>query len=76
MEYLLRSSSNGERHHLVGLSLEAVVNEFNTIVFLDCSNFVSGSNHVVCSGMDMMDIIMALKDHLAFKYAHHSRFLG
>ena len=67
-EYLLKYPSNGEGHHLVGSSLEIVMDKFNTLASPNCRNFVSGSKRFVCSGMSTMDSIMALKDHSGFKY--------
>ena len=73
-DYLLKSPSNGKGHHLSGLSLEVVINKFITPASPNCCNFISGSKRFVRSGMDMMDSIMALKDHSGFKYVHDSRF--
>ena len=73
-DYLLKSPSNGEGHHLAGLSLEVVMDKFSTIGFPNCRNFVSSSKRFVCSGMGTMDSIMALKDHSGFKYVHDSTF--
>ena len=75
-DYLLKSSSNGEGHHLAGSSLEVVMDKFNALASPNCRNFVLGSKRFVRSGIDMMDSIMALKDHSGFKYVHGSRFPG
>jgi hypothetical protein len=74
--YLLKSPSNGEGHHLVGESLEVVMDKYSILASPNCRNFVSGSKRFVCSGMGTMDSIMALKDHSGFKYVHGSRFPG
>ena len=42
-DYLLKSPSNGERHHLAGSSLEAVMDKFSILTSPNCRNFVSGS---------------------------------
>ena len=75
-DYLLKYPSNGEGHHLAGSSLEVVMDKFNTLASPNCHIFVSSSKHFVCSGMDTMNSIMALKDHSGFKYVHGSRFPG
>ena len=75
-DYLLKSPSNGEGHHLVGSSLEIVMDKFSTLAFLNCRNFVSGSKRFVRSRMGTMGSIMAPKDHSGFKYVHYSRFPG
>jgi hypothetical protein len=75
-DYLLKSPANVESHHLVGSSLEVVMDKFNTFASPNCRNFVSGSKHFLRSGMGNMDSIMALKDHSAFKFIHGSRFPG
>ena len=75
-DYLLRSPTIGENHHLVGSSLEVVMDKFSTLASPNCRNFVSGSKRFVRSGMGTMDSIMALKDHSAFKFVHGSRFPG
>ena len=54
-DYLLKSPSNGEGHHLVGSSLEVVMDKFNTFAFSNCCNFVSGLKCFVHSGMGMID---------------------
>ena len=73
-DYLPKSPSNGKGHHLACLSLEVVIDKFGTLASPNYRNFVSGSKRFVCSGMDTMDSIMALKDHSSFKYVHSSRF--
>jgi hypothetical protein len=75
-DYRLKSPSNSKGHHLVGSSLEVVINKFSTLASLYCRNFVSGSRRFVRSGMSTMDSMMALKDHSGFKYVHGSRYLG
>jgi hypothetical protein len=75
-DYLLKSPANVEGHHLVGSSLEVVMDKFSTLASPNCRNFVSGSKHFLRSGMGTMDSIMALKDHYAFKFVHGSRFPG
>jgi hypothetical protein len=42
-DYLLKYSANVEGHHLVGSSLEIVMDKFNTLVSPNYRNFVSGS---------------------------------
>ena len=39
------------------------MDKFSIFASLDCHNFVLGSKDFVCSGIDTMDSIMALKDH-------------
>jgi hypothetical protein len=75
-DYFLRSPTVGEGHHLVGSSLEVVMDKFSTLAFPNCRNFVSGSKCFVRSKMKTMDSIMALKDHYAFKFVYGSRFPG
>jgi hypothetical protein len=75
-DYLLKSPSNGEGHHLVGESLEVLMNKFSTLASPNFRNFVSGSKRFVRSEMGTMNSIMALKDHSGFKYVHGSRFTG
>jgi hypothetical protein len=48
-DYLLKSPSNSERHHLIGASLEAVMDKFSTLASPNCRNFVSGSKRFVRS---------------------------
>jgi hypothetical protein len=74
--YLLKSPANVEGHHLVGSSLEVVMDKFNTLASPNCRNFVYGSKRFLRSEMGTMDSIMALKDHSAFKFVHGSRFPG
>jgi hypothetical protein len=38
--YMLESTSNGEVHHLVRLSLKVVIDKFKTLTFPNCRNFV------------------------------------
>ena len=71
VNYLLKSPSNDESS-----PLEVVMDKFSTLASPNCCNFVSGSKRFVRSGMDTIDSIMALKDHLGFKYVHGSRFWG
>ena len=52
------------------------MDKFSILTSPNCRNFVSGSKRFVHSGMGTMDSIMALKDHLGFKYVHDSRFQG
>jgi hypothetical protein len=40
-DYLLKSPTNVEGHHLVGSFLEVVMDKFSTLVSLNCRNFVS-----------------------------------
>ena len=42
-DYLLKSPSNGERHHLASLSLEVVMDKYSFLASPNCCNFVSGS---------------------------------
>jgi hypothetical protein len=75
-DYLLKSPANVEGHHLVGSSLEVVMDKFSTLVSPNCCNFVSRSKRFLRSGMGTMDGIMALKNHSAFKFVHSSWFPG
>jgi hypothetical protein len=75
-DYLLKSPANVEGHHLVGSSLEVVMNKFSTFASPNYHNFVSGSKRFLRSGMGTMDSIMALKDHSVFKFVYGSRFPG
>ena len=59
-EYLLKSSTIDEGHHLVGSSLEVVMDKFSTFASPNYHNFVSGSKRFVYSGMRTMHSIMAL----------------
>ena len=52
------------------------MDEFNTFASPNCHNFVWGSKHFVHNGMNMIDSIIALKDHLGFKYIYGNIFLG
>jgi hypothetical protein len=72
--YLLKSPSNGDEHHLSGSSLQFVMDKFSTLASPNCQNFVSGLKRFVCSGMGTMDNIMALKNHSSFKYVHNSTY--
>ena len=76
LDYLLKSPSNGDEHHLGGSSLEVVIDTFNYLASPNCRNFVLGSNRFVRSGMGTTDSIMALRDHLCFKYVNDSRYTG
>ena len=69
-----KSPSNDEVLHLTSSSLEVVMNRFSTLTSSNCHNFVSNLKHFVCSGMDTMDSIMALKDHLGFKCVQVPKF--
>jgi hypothetical protein len=75
-DYLLKFPTNVKDHHLVGSSLQVVMDKFNTLASPNCRNFVSGSKRFLRSGMETMDNIMAFKDHSAFKFVHGSRFPG
>ena len=72
--YLLKSPTIGEGHHLVGSSLKVVMDKFSPLTSPNCRNFVSGSKRFVRSGMETMDSIMTLEDHSIFEYIHDSRF--
>jgi hypothetical protein len=74
--YLLIYSVNVKGHHLVGLSSEVIRDNFSTFASANCRNFGFGSKRFLCSGIIIMDSIMALKDHFAFKFVHSSWFLG
>ena len=74
--YLLKSPPSGKNHHLVGSSLEVVMDKFNTLASPNCRHFVYGSKHFLRNGMGTMDSIMALTDHYAFKFVNGSRFPG
>ena len=73
-DYLRKSPTIGEGHHLVGSSLEVVMDKYSTLASPNCCNFVFGSKRFVHSGMETMESIMALKDHSTFKFVHGSRF--
>ena len=75
-DYLLKFPSNGEEHHLARSLLEVVMDKFTTIASPNCRNFISGSKGLVVNGMGTLDSIMALKDHLGFKYIHNIIFTG
>ena len=72
-DYLLKSSTSSKNHHLVGSSLEVVMDKFSTLASPNYRNFESGSKCFLRSGMETLDSIMALKDHSAFKFVHGSR---
>ena len=76
LDYLLKSSSNGDEHHLGGSSLEIVMDKFSPLASPNCRNFVSDSNRFVRSRMGTTDCIMAFKYHSGFKYVYDSRFPG
>lgn len=73
---ILESPSNSEGYHLIGSSLEVVMDKYSKLASPSCRNFVSDSKRFVCSEMGTMDSIMALKDHSGFKYVHDNRFPG
>jgi hypothetical protein len=50
-DYLLKSPANVEDHHLVGSSLEVVMDKFSVLASPNCRNFVSGSKRFLRSGM-------------------------
>jgi hypothetical protein len=75
-DYLLKSPANVEGHHLVGSSLEVIMDKFSTLASPNYRNFVSGSKRFLRSEMRTMDSIMTLKDHSAFKFVYGSRFPG
>jgi hypothetical protein len=72
--YILRSPTYNEGHHFVGLLLEVVMDKFITLTSHNCRNFLSRSKGFVYSGMDMIDSIMTLINHLGFKLVHGSKF--
>ena len=72
--YLLKSSTIGEGHHLVGSSLEVVKDKFSILASPNCGNFVFGSKCFVRNGMEIMDSIMAFEDHSTFKFVHGNWF--
>lgn len=74
--YLLKPPLNNKDHILAGSSLEVVLDKCSTLDFPNCHDFLAGSKRFVRSGMDIMNSIMALKDHYSFKYICVSRFLG
>jgi enoyl-[acyl-carrier-protein] reductase (NADH) len=74
-DYLLKSFANVKGHHLVGSSLEVVMDKFNILASSSCYNFVSRSKRFLRSEMRTMNSILALKDPSAFKFVHGSRFV-
>ena len=75
--YLLKSPSNSGGHHLACPSLEIIMDKCSTLASPNCHNFILGSKRFIRSGMGgTMDSIMALKNHLAFKYNYGCRFPG
>ena len=52
------------------------MDKFNILASSSCYDFVSDSKCFVRSGMGTMDSVMALKDHLGFRYVHGSKFQG
>lgn len=52
------------------------MDKFGTLGSPNCRNFVWGSKHFIRSGMNMIDSIIALKDHLGFKYVYGNIFSG
>ena len=66
----------GKGHHLIGSSLEVVMDKFSIFASPNFCNFVSGSKRFVRTGMGTMDSIMALKDHSTFKFVHGNWFPG
>lgn len=63
--YLLKSPSHGEGHHLKGASLEIVLDKFTTLA---SSNFMFGSKRFVQSGMGTMQSITALKYQFGLQF--------
>ena len=47
--YLLKSLDSGKNHHLVGSSLELVMEKFNTLIYPNYHNFVSRSKRFLRS---------------------------
>jgi hypothetical protein len=72
-DYLLKSPTNVEGHHLVGSFLKVVMDKLNTLASPNCCDFVSGSKRFLPSRMGTMDNIMALKNHSAFKFVNGSQ---
>lgn len=72
----MKFSVIGKDHHMLGLSLEVVMDKFSILAFLNYRNFVYGLKHFVHSGTGTMDSIIAFKDHSTFKFVHDSRFSG
>jgi hypothetical protein len=52
------------------------MDKFATLSSPNCRNFVVDARRFVCSGMDTIDSIMALKENSKFKYIHDNRFLN
>ena len=73
-KYLLKFRTNDESRYLVGLSLELVNDNFNTLALPNCRNFVFGLRYFLHSAMKTINNIMAFKDHYVFKFIHGSRF--
>lgn len=46
VDYHLKSSLQGEGHHLEGASLKVVMDKFTTLASPTCQNFVYGSNNL------------------------------
>jgi hypothetical protein len=75
-DYLLKTPTSKEKHHLQGISLENVINKFATLSSPNNKNIVAGAKRFVCSNMVTIDSIMALKDNLKFEYIHNNQLLG
>ena len=52
------------------------MDRFDTLASPNCRNFVASSKCFVGSGMDTIDSIMMLRDHLDFNYVYGSKFRG
>ena len=65
--YLIKSLTFGEGHHLVGLSSKVVMDKFSTLTF-ELLIFLSRSTmHFLHVGMETMDSLMAHKNQLCFQ---------
>lgn len=75
VDFILKSPLPRQKNHLHGASLEVVMDKFSTLASPNYKNFVVGFKQFIQNGMGCMDSIMALKDHIRFKYVHNNRFL-
>ena len=66
--YLSMTTYNDEHHHLIGSSLEVVMDKFSVLAFPNCHDFMFYSKQFVLGWMGTMDKIMMLKVHSTSKY--------
>lgn len=67
-DWLLKTLSNGDNHHLHEAFLEIDMERFTTLASPNNINFVLGLKRFVCSGMGTTVISPLSKDHLRFKF--------